>query len=250
MAALTVAALLLATPAPLLPATEGGRSRSWMLAVRLSFESAEEVASFHNLSAPLITYVRGQEPDTLSFAVLESDANPLAVMVLERYTDKAHAYEEVHRKSAPFLDFKPKLNELNPMINGSSYDQSGVGFYARNSTAMTATAWCLAAGFAFETEEQVAKMLQAVQPLADYIWEKEPTTLGFAVMRSDQDPRKILIFERYADQAAYVSIHRTSDPFMAFQRELEAIGPLVNEMEPFREAPQWSVEREVRGAVR
>ena len=242
-----LAALLLATPAPLVPAhaSEGKPGKAWALSVRLAFDSEDKVASFHKLAAPLIDHVKADEPTTKSFTVLTSDQDPLVVLVLERFDDKASAYEKVHRKSPQFLDFRPELSKLKPVINGSSYDETGIGFYERNASeyerlasgrnASTA-AWCLAAGLFFESEEQVEQVLKAAKPFAEYLYEQEPTTLGYLVMRSDQDPKKVMIFERFADrETAYLSIHRTSEAYLTFQKELEQMDHFIDEMEPFRE---------------
>ena len=53
--------------------------------------------------------------------------NPLRVLIYERYVDK-HAYLEVHRTSAQFLQFRPALAALSPKIDGHSYFECPEGY--------------------------------------------------------------------------------------------------------------------------
>ena len=66
--------------------------------------------------------MRAREPTTLAYSLLKSDKDPLTVMVFEKYEDKEHAYLQVHKSSAPFLAFRPRLAALAPVITGQSYD--------------------------------------------------------------------------------------------------------------------------------
>jgi quinol monooxygenase YgiN len=106
-------------------------TRTWFLVVKLTFASPEAVARFEEIFAPLAAFVRSSERSTLAYELLKSDKDPLQVMVFERYTDREHAYMEVHRKSVPFLKFREELNQLNPKIDGHSYTDTGSGFMDR-----------------------------------------------------------------------------------------------------------------------
>ena len=101
------------------PAPEQG---GWVLAVSMTFKSAEDLAEFERIFRPVADHVRAREPTTLAYSLLKSDKDPLTVMVFEKYEDKEHAYLQVHKSSAPFLAFRPRLAALAPVITGQSYD--------------------------------------------------------------------------------------------------------------------------------
>ena len=81
---------------------------------------------------PVAAYVKSHEPTTLAYEVLLSDQKPLQVLIMERYQDKEVAYLQIHKSSAPFLEFRPKLQRLQEAkqvtISGHSFLDSGVGF--------------------------------------------------------------------------------------------------------------------------
>ena len=113
--------------------TEG--QPAFSLLVTLKFSALEHREQFLNDIQPVADYVKTHEPDTLSYQVLMSDQNPLQVMIMERYKDKDNAYLKVHKSSAPFLTFRPKLKALQEAghvtIDGHSYLDSNVGFMDR-----------------------------------------------------------------------------------------------------------------------
>ena len=102
------------------------------LLVTAEFGSVERKEQFLKDFKPLAEYVQSSEPDTLAYEVLLSDKDPLQVMILERYKDKENAYLKVHRSSAPFLAFRPKLQAMQEKgyvkLSGNSYIDSSVGF--------------------------------------------------------------------------------------------------------------------------
>jgi quinol monooxygenase YgiN len=102
------------------------------LLVTLQFSTAEYKDQFLQDIQPVAEHCRTKEPDTLAYEVLLSDKDPLQVLVLERYRDKEVAYLQVHKSSAPFLAFRPKLQAMQEgghvQITGHSYLDSGVGY--------------------------------------------------------------------------------------------------------------------------
>ncbi|BDA42335.1 hypothetical protein COCOBI_03-2220 [Coccomyxa sp. Obi] len=64
--------------------------------------------------------------------------------------------------------------------------------------------------------------LSLFEPLAKYVVQHEPETLGYEVAISDKTPLKILIFERYTSKAALTDVHQNSAPFKKFKQALEA----------------------------
>jgi quinol monooxygenase YgiN len=105
---------------------------TFSLLVTLQFSLAEHKEKFLRDFQPLADYVKVQELDTLAYEVLLSEKDPLQVMIMERYKDKDVAYLMVHKSSAPFLAFRPKLQAMQEAghvtISGNSYLDSGVGF--------------------------------------------------------------------------------------------------------------------------
>jgi|TARA_B110001469_G_C9602057_1_gene299193 quinol monooxygenase YgiN len=246
MASLLTAALVARPAAALLPlwASEGA---PWSRFERFTFESESKLNRFHSQFAPLLSSVQANESNMLSFAVLLSDEDPLSVMVLERYA-RSQAYYDGHCTTQAYLDFTPKLGRLQPNSSHSTYDELDIGFYGRNGTdsftltdSRLATAWSLAVELTFSSEAKVRQMVEAIVPLVDYIRESEPTTLGYKVMRGDEDPLKIMIMERYVDKDdAYLKVHRSSQQFMDFKGKLRELAPEVDG-HSFNESPFLSV---------
>mmetsp|Transcript_18309 Transcript_18309/g.25810 ORF Transcript_18309/g.25810 Transcript_18309/m.25810 type:complete len:165 (-) Transcript_18309:265-759(-) len=76
----------------------------------------------------------------------------------------------------------------------------------------------------FSAEEHMETFFADIKPLCDYIRESEPTTIGFEVLKSDRDPLLVTIMERYVDkEEAFLNIHRSSEPFLAFRPKLKAL---------------------------
>jgi quinol monooxygenase YgiN len=103
------------------------------LMVTLDFQSIDDVQQFQKDIEPVAVHVRNHEPDTLAYEVLLSDKDPLQVLIMERYRNKDVAYLQVHKSSAPFLAFRPKLQAMQESgrvlrMSGNSYLDSGVGF--------------------------------------------------------------------------------------------------------------------------
>lgn len=88
----------------------------------------------------------------------------------------------------------------------------------------TPGAFWLVVAVVFQQEEDVATFERAFKPLADYVTMKEPATLSYGYAKSDADPRRILIFERYASKNDYLDVHKVSEPFLAFRPKLAALG--------------------------
>jgi quinol monooxygenase YgiN len=75
---------------------------------------------------------------------------------------------------------------------------------------------------AAEYKEQFLR--EMIQPEADYVKANEPGTLAYNVLLSDQDPLQVMVLERYQDkEEAYLQIHKSSTPFLAFRSKLQAM---------------------------
>ena len=102
----------------------------FFLGVTIKFKSVPDKEEFKNLFRPMADFVAKNEPNTLSYEMLESDKDSTQVFVLERYKTK-HDYLEVHRKSKEFLRFREKLQAMlanGATLDGHSYIENGIGF--------------------------------------------------------------------------------------------------------------------------
>jgi quinol monooxygenase YgiN len=82
------------------------------------------------------TWIRQNEPGTLSYELAQSDTDQLEILITERYVNKV-AYSEAHRTSSKFLEFKKAITDMNSESNretlgwslhGQSYNELNIGF--------------------------------------------------------------------------------------------------------------------------
>jgi quinol monooxygenase YgiN len=87
------------------------------------------------LARPLVEHARAREPQTIGYEVLLSDRDPDEVLMLERYTSR-EAMLDPHKRSAPFLEFKRRVDAENLLVSkaGSSWLGSGVGYRTFDET--------------------------------------------------------------------------------------------------------------------
>jgi quinol monooxygenase YgiN len=114
-------------------------NRVFTLAVSLKFRDAQKKTAFLSLISAYSRYVEEHEPTTLTYKVMQSDKDPLEMLLLERYINK-NAYLEIHRKSPEFIRFREDLTALSGaehaggppgvVLQGSSYDDFDQGFFA------------------------------------------------------------------------------------------------------------------------
>ncbi|CAE7414631.1 unnamed protein product [Symbiodinium natans] len=83
----------------------------WALIVQLRFKDISVRDEFLSFWTVLARYVRDNEPFTTLFQAIQSDKDPLLVIVDERYTSK-DLYTGAHRSSAAFAEFRPKMKKL------------------------------------------------------------------------------------------------------------------------------------------
>ena len=136
--------IFLASPATVLAVHSANQPHSankltamppFSLLVTLQFREQQYLDQFLEFFRPMAQFVKDHEPDTLAYEVLLSDKDPLQALILERYKDKENAYLKVHRSSATFLEFRPKLKALmdagHVTMSGHSYMDSRAGFADR-----------------------------------------------------------------------------------------------------------------------
>ena len=128
--------LLLWWPIPFYPNNNHNYNNSsapaFSLLVTLTFDTDQSKQEFMALFAPLAEYVATHEPNTLAYQVLESDQNPLQILLLERYADKQRDYLDTHKSSTAFSDFRAKLAVMQEtkqvVLSGQSYVDGSVGY--------------------------------------------------------------------------------------------------------------------------
>jgi quinol monooxygenase YgiN len=76
----------------------------------------------------------------------------------------------------------------------------------------------------FTATEHKEQFLRDFAPVAAHVQAHEPDTLAYEVLMSDQDSLQVLVLERYKDKDhAYLIVHRSSEPFLAFRPKLKAM---------------------------
>jgi quinol monooxygenase YgiN len=107
---------------------------AFSLLVTLTFVDAASKDNFLTAFTRLARYVREEEPNTLAYDALQSENDPLQLLILERYVDKNY-YLQTHKTSAAFLEFRPKLqvmlNTKQVTMSGHSYLDSQIRFGQR-----------------------------------------------------------------------------------------------------------------------
>jgi quinol monooxygenase YgiN len=103
--------------------------KAFVLLITMDFEVEADVAKFQEMFTPLAKYCLENEPRTLSYELSLSDKDPKRILIVERYVCKADL-TDVHQKSAPFLEFKRLMGEvdLKRKTEGHSYYETNVGY--------------------------------------------------------------------------------------------------------------------------
>jgi quinol monooxygenase YgiN len=92
------------------------------------------------------------------------------------------------------------------------------------SSTTTSAIFSLLVTVSFDSIEYKKQFLKDFKPLANYVTTNEADTLAYEVLLSDNDPLKVMILERYRDKDnAYLKIHKSSVPFLAFRPKLQAM---------------------------
>lgn len=106
---------------------DDAHSEVFVLAVTVKFKKEADIDRFTEYWKPVAEHCKHNEPGTLSYKMMRSDKEPTQILILERYATK-HDYLEVHKKSAPFLLFRPQLAALEPELSGHSFVESSEGY--------------------------------------------------------------------------------------------------------------------------
>lgn len=131
-----LALLLLLVGFPLLRVVRSisDSTEPFTLVVTLDFVDDRSKQAFLRDIAPEAAFVEAQEPQTLSYKVLQSDSDPLRLLIIERYATK-DAYLQTHKSSSTFQAFRPKLQQLQDakrvVVSGGGYIDTPAGFFLR-----------------------------------------------------------------------------------------------------------------------
>ena len=237
---------LCARPAPLLPSqlAYGTHPGAWVLIQRVTFKSMEALRQAPSKFVLVSQFVQGSDPNSYTYAMIQSDQEPLEVLILSRYAQKP-AYKQ-QLPSPPFSEFRKELLAQGPPFAEESWNEV-LGYYedvsrtAEASNAVGANGiWCLAVSLTFASEEQARMAIEAIGPLEKHVRDNEPHTLGYSIMQSDSYPHKVMVLERYTDKEdAYLKVHRTSKPFLAFKEVLSGMDPVIDG-HSYYDAPELS----------
>ena len=109
---------------------QSGYEGALSLTIQLRFKDVATRDEFLKSWGVLARYVRDYEPFCLLFEAIQSDKDPLLLIVDERYTDK-DVYGK-HRSSDAFNVFRPQMQKLQDAGRLQVLGESGVGISLKN----------------------------------------------------------------------------------------------------------------------
>eukprot|EP01062_Namystynia_karyoxenos_P067994 TRINITY_DN62169_c0_g1_i1.p1 TRINITY_DN62169_c0_g1~~TRINITY_DN62169_c0_g1_i1.p1 ORF type:complete len:196 (+),score=68.45 TRINITY_DN62169_c0_g1_i1:88-588(+) len=83
--------------------------------------------------------------------------------------------------------------------------------------------WVLSVGLRFADDGSLREAAEAWKRIARYCYEHEPYLWHYEMLRSDKDPLQIVVYERYASKADYLSQHKQSAAFAEFRPVLKRL---------------------------
>lgn len=93
--------------------------------------------------------------------------------------------------------------------------------------ALTTGSFWLTVELTFKTAEDVIAFEDAWKPLASYCRQHEHGTLSYQMARSETEPLRVVIWERYRTKSDYLDVHKTSPAFLEFRAKLTALDPVI-----------------------
>lgn len=84
-------------------------------------------------------------------------------------------------------------------------------------------AWTLVVTLTFTSEEDQQNILNEWKPVTKYCKDEEPFLLHYEAGRSDSDPLKIHMVERYQSKDHYLNFHKNGAEFLKFRPKLKAL---------------------------
>eukprot|EP00980_Cylindrotheca_fusiformis_P002418 scaffold575_cov104-Cylindrotheca_fusiformis.AAC.4 len=84
-------------------------------------------------------------------------------------------------------------------------------------------AWTLIVTLTFTSEADQKNILEEWKPVTKYCAEKEPFLYHYEAGRSDADPLKLYMVERYESKEDYLAKHKSGEEFLKFRPKLKAL---------------------------
>jgi len=84
-------------------------------------------------------------------------------------------------------------------------------------------AWALVVTIIFQSNQDLEAITKDWTQVAKYCAENEPFLYHYEVGKSDSDPLKVHILERYESKEKYLNVHKNGDEFLKFRPKLKAL---------------------------
>jgi len=84
-------------------------------------------------------------------------------------------------------------------------------------------AWTLIVTVAFQSTQDLEAITKDWTQVAKYCAEYEPFLYHYEIGKSDSDPLKVHIVERYESKEKYLNIHKNGEEFLKFRPKLKAL---------------------------
>ena len=91
------------------------------------------------------------------------------------------------------------------------------------STRKPGKAWTLVVTLQFESETDANQAIADWKVVADYCAKNEPFLYHYEIGKSDSDPLKLHIVERYESKEKYLNVHKSGSAFLEFRPKLKAL---------------------------
>mmetsp|Transcript_39739 Transcript_39739/g.95896 ORF Transcript_39739/g.95896 Transcript_39739/m.95896 type:complete len:241 (-) Transcript_39739:290-1012(-) len=156
------------------------------------------------------------------------------VLVETEYTtpqEQQLQYQQQHQERQ-VLQLEPRQNQeqgseqqepklLRPTTGESSTNKMSS---SSSSSSSSPPVFSLFVTLEFTSDEYLQQFLTDLKPVADFVRENEPGTISYEVLRSDKDPLRVMLMERYKDKdVAYLQVHKSSKPFLEYRPKLKAM---------------------------
>mmetsp|Transcript_10738 Transcript_10738/g.14009 ORF Transcript_10738/g.14009 Transcript_10738/m.14009 type:complete len:156 (+) Transcript_10738:86-553(+) len=84
-------------------------------------------------------------------------------------------------------------------------------------------AWTLVVTLTFKSKEDQEYILEEWKPVTEYCANKELFLYHYEAGRSDSDPLKLYMVERYESKDDYLNVHKSGEEFLKFRPKLKAL---------------------------
>mmetsp|Transcript_39740 Transcript_39740/g.95898 ORF Transcript_39740/g.95898 Transcript_39740/m.95898 type:complete len:238 (-) Transcript_39740:169-882(-) len=156
------------------------------------------------------------------------------VLVETEYTapqEQQLQYQQQHQERQ-VLQLEPQQNQeqaseqqqQQPKLLRPTTGESSTNKMSSSSSSSSPPVFSLFVTLEFTSDVYLQQFLTDLKPVADYVRENERGTISYEVLRSDKDPLRVMLMERYKDkEVAYLQVHRSSEPFLEYRPKLKAM---------------------------